>query len=310
MPTRRVAVVDLGTNTTRLLIADVRDQEVAEVDRRSEVTGLGKGVDANGRLDDEAIERVVDTLGGYREAIDAAEVENVLTVATSAVRDAANGDDFRATLHERFGLDAETITGEDEARLTFLGATRRHAPGAGPVMVIDVGGGSTEIVVGAPGEEPTFAVSTQAGAVRQTDRHLPDDPPSDEGLAALRRDVASILTEAIRPEVHGSVRTGIAVAGTATSLAAIEQELEPYDPHRVDGYELDLEACERMLAMLASQPLEQRREVPGLEPKRAPTIVAGAAILVEAVLAFDLESLIVSEADILHGAALRAAEQH
>ncbi len=310
MAAGRVAVVDLGTNTTRLLIADVRDREVAEVDRRSEVTGLGKGVDANGRLDDEAIERVVETLGGYREAIDAAEVENMLTVATSAVRDAANGDDFRANLHERFGLDAETITGEDEARLTFLGATSRHAPGPGPVMVIDVGGGSTEVVVGVPGEEPTFAVSTQAGAVRQTDRHLPDDPPSDEGLAALRRDVASILTEAVPPDLHGSVRTGIAVAGTATSLAAIEEELEPYDPHRVDGYELGLEACERMLAMLAAQPLEQRREVPGLEPKRAPTIVAGAAILVEAVRAFDLESLIVSEADILHGAALRAAEQH
>ncbi len=309
MPARRVAVIDLGTNATRLLIADVRDQQVAEVDRRTEVTGLGRGVDANGRLDDEAIERVVEVLGSYREAIDAAGVESTFTVATSAVRDAANGDDFRATLHERFGLDAHTITGEEEARLSFLGATSRRARGADPVMVIDVGGGSTELVVGVPGEEPTFVVSTQAGAVRQTDRHLPDDPPSDEGLAALRGDVENILTEAVPPAVHRSVRTGIAVAGTATSLAAIDQELDPYDPHRVDGYELDLGACERMLAMLAALPLDERREVPGLEPKRAPTIVAGAAILVEAVLVFELESLVVSEADILHGAALRAAEE-
>ena len=308
MPANRVAVVDLGTNTTRLLIADVLEQEVAELDRRTEITGLGRGVDANGQLDDEAIERVVEALGGYREAIDAAEVEKTFTVATSAVRDAANGEDFRATVHERFGLDVQMITGEEEARLTFLGATSRRAPGAVPVMVIDVGGGSTELVVGVAGEDPTFVVSTQAGAVRQTDRHLPDDPPSDEGLAALRADVESILTEAVPPALRGSVRTGIAVAGTATSLAAIDQELEPYDPDRVDGYELDLEACERMLAMLAAQPLEERREIPGLEPKRAPTIVAGAAILVEAVLVFELESLIVSEADILHGAALRAAE--
>jgi exopolyphosphatase / guanosine-5'-triphosphate,3'-diphosphate pyrophosphatase len=309
MPAHRVAVVDLGTNTTRLLIADVGDQAVAEVDRRTEVTGLGRGVDANGRLDDEAIERVVETLGGYREAIDAAEVESTFTVATSAVRDAANGDDFRATLYERFELDVHTITGEEEARLTFLGATSRRAPGADPVMVIDVGGGSTELVVGVAGEEPTFVVSTQAGSVRQTDRHLPDDPPSDEGLAALRGDVENILTEAVPPAVRGSVRTGIAVAGTATSLAAIDQELEPYDPDRVDGYELDVEACERMLAMLAARPLEERREIPGLEPKRAPTIVAGAAILVEAVLVFELDSLVVSEADILHGAALQAAEE-
>ena len=309
MSAQRIAVVDVGTNTTRLLIADVADRTVADLDRRTEITGLGRGVDANGRLDDEAIERVLGAVGGYREAIDAAEVESTLTVATSAVRDAANGDDFRATLRERFGLDARTLSGEEEARLTFLGATSGRGPGSQPTMVIDVGGGSTELVVGTPGEEPTFAVSTQAGAVRQTDRHLHDDPPSDEGLAALRADVESILTEAVSPALRGSVRTGIAVAGTATSLAAIDQELEPYDPDRVDGYELDLEACERMLAMLAAQPLEERREIPGLEPKRAPTIVAGAAILVEAVLVFELESLIVSEADILHGAALRAAEE-
>jgi exopolyphosphatase/guanosine-5'-triphosphate,3'-diphosphate pyrophosphatase len=307
MPARRVAVVDLSSNTTRLLLADVRDQRVAELDRRTEITALGQGVDASGRLDDEAIERVVEALAGYREAIDAAGVERTVAVATSAVRDAANGEDFRATLHERFGLDVQTITGEEEARLTFLGATIRRAPGADSVMVIDIGGGSTELVIGVGSEEPTFVVSTQAGSVRQTDRHLHEDPPSDEGLAALRDDVQTILTDAVPFALRGSVRTGIAVAGTATSLAAIDQELDPYDPARIDGYELDVEACERMLAMLAARPLEERREIAGLEPKRAPTIVAGAAILVEALRAFELESLEVSEADILHGAALRAA---
>jgi len=308
MPARRVAVVDLGSNTTRLLIADVRDQAVAELDRRTEITALGRGVDASGRLDDEAIERVVEALEGYREAIDAAQVQSTFAVATSAVRDAANGDDFRATVHERFGLDVQTITGEEEARLTFLGATSRRSPGAGPVMVIDIGGGSTELVIGVAGEGPTFVVSTQAGSVRQTDRHLPDDPPSDEGLAALRSDVRAILTDAVPLALRGSVRTGIAVAGTATSLAAIDQELDPYEPDRVDGYELDLEGCERMLAMLAARPVGERHQIAGLEPKRAPTIVAGAAILVEALHVFGLESLVASEADILHGAALRAAQ--
>ncbi len=308
VPARRIAVADLGSNTTRLLIADVGDGTVAELDRRTEITALGRGVDGRGRLDDESIERVVEALAGYREAIDAAGVERTVAVATSAVRDAANGDDFRAHLRERFALDVQTITGEEEARLTFLGATSRRAPGVDPVIVIDVGGGSTELVIGIAGEEPTFVVSTQAGAVRQTDRHLHDDPPSDEGLAALRDDVATILTEAVPPALRGSVATGIAVAGTATSLAAIDQELDPYDPERVEGYELGLEACERMLAMLAALPLEERREVTGLEPKRAPTIVAGAAILIEALRAFELRALVVSEADILHGAALRAAE--
>jgi len=307
VPARRVAVADLGSNTTRLLIAEVGDGTVAELDRRTEITALGRGVDASGRLDEEAIERVVGALAGYRQAIDAAEVERTVAVATSAVRDAANGDDFRADLRERFGFEVQTITGEEEARLTFLGATSRRAPGEGPVVVIDIGGGSTELVIGVAGQEPTFVVSTQAGAVRQTDRHLHDDPPSDEELAGLRGDVEAILAEAVPPALRGSVRTGIAVAGTATSLAAIDQELDPYDPDRVDGYELGLEASERMLAMLAVLPLEERREVTGLEPKRAPTIVAGAAILVEALRAFELESLAVSEADILHGAALRAA---
>jgi len=307
VPARRVAVADLGSNTTRLLIAEVGDGTVAELDRRTEITALGRGVDASGRLDEEAIERVVEALAGYRQAIDAAEVERTVAVATSAVRDAANGDDFRADLRERFGFEVQTITGEEEARLTFLGATSRRAPGEGPVVVIDIGGGSTELVIGVAGQEPTFVVSTQAGAVRQTDRHLHDDPPSDEELAGLRGDVEAILAEAVPPALRGSVRTGIAVAGTATTLAAIDQELDPYDPDRVDGYELGLEASKRMLAMLAVLPLEERREVTGLEPKRAPTIVAGAAILVEGLRAFELESLAVSEADILHGAALRAA---
>lgn len=302
----RVAVVDLGSNTTRLLIADVRAGEVSELDRRTQITALGKGVDASGRLSDDAVDRVVSALSDYREAIDHAGVGRTVAVATSAVRDATNGGELRTRLRDELGFDVRTIAGEEEARLTFLGATSRRTPEVGPTLVIDIGGGSTELVIGVAGQEPSFVVTTQAGSVRQTDRHLEHDPPRGEELAELRRDVRAILTDAVPLALRGSVRAGIAVAGTATSLAAIDQELDPYDPGRVEGYELDPAGCERMLATLAALPLSERERVPGLEPARAPTIVAGVAILVEALRTFELESIVVSEADILHGAALRA----
>ena len=304
---RRVAVVDLGSNTTRLLIAEVADGTVTEVDRRTEITALGKGVDQSGHLSDDAIDRVLDAVTTYHEAIEEAGVDRALAFATSAVRDAANGDDLCGPLRDRFGLEVQTITGEEEARMTFLGATSHRAPDEDPALVIDVGGGSTELVVGVAGEQPAFIATTQAGSVRQTDRHLERDPPTHEELAELRGDVASILVDAVPLALRGSVRTGIAVAGTATSLAAIDQELDPYDPAKVEGYRLTRDDCERMLAMLASMPLAEREQVTGLEPARAPTIVAGVAVLVEAMRAFGLDAVTVSEADILHGAALEAA---
>lgn len=312
-----MAVVDLGTNSTRLLVADVRDGVVEELDRRTEVTRLGEGVDESGRLTDEAIGRVVDAVEGFRRAMDELGVGEAVGVATSAARDAENADELRAQLHERFGVDVRTISGDEEARLTFRGATNPHrsaggesiAPGGpGPTLVIDVGGGSTELVVGRPGAKPDFHVSTRAGSVRQTERHLHGDPPSQEEVSALAFEVQTTIEDSVPADLRAQAATGVAVAGTATSLAAIDQELEPYDPSRVDGYELALGAAERMLALLAATREDDRRELAGLHPERAPTIVAGAAILVEAMRAFGLESVRVSEADLLHGAALEAAE--
>jgi exopolyphosphatase/guanosine-5'-triphosphate,3'-diphosphate pyrophosphatase len=300
----RVAVVDIGTNSTRLLIADVRDGRVEELDRRSEVCRLGEGVDSTGRLGDEPIARVVGTLEGFVEAIREKGAERTVAVATSAVRDAENGDEFRALLRERFDLDAQTISGEEEARLTFLGATLGRGDGDDPVLVIDIGGGSTEFVIGPPGRPPSFHVSSRAGSVRQTERHLADDPPPREQLAGLGTEVREIVERDVPAGVRAEVSAGIAVAGTATSLAAIDQELDPFDPAKVHGYRLDVAACERMLGMLAARSEEERREVAGLDPARAPTIVAGAAILLESMRAFGLEELEVSEADLLHGAAL------
>jgi len=303
-----VAVIDMGTNSTRLLVAEVEDGTVHELVRRSNVTRLGDKVDSTGRLDEAAIERVFKVLSEYGEEIDRHGVERVVAVATSAVRDADNGDEFRAALAERHGIDAQVIPGDEEARLSFLGATAGRDEDV-ETLVVDIGGGSTEYVVGSPGATPRFHVSTRMGSVRHTERHLKDDPPTPGQVEALRRDAGRVIEEDVPAEIRNDVRQGIAVAGTATSLAAIDQELESYDSARVHGHVLSVDACDRMLHRLASLPLDERREVPGLHPDRAPTIVAGAAILAESIEAFQLGSVEVSEADILHGAALAAAAE-
>jgi exopolyphosphatase/guanosine-5'-triphosphate,3'-diphosphate pyrophosphatase len=331
-----IAVVDIGTNSTRLLVADVEEGAVVELERRTVVTRLGEGVDATGRLSEAAMARVTETLGAYREVIDRLGASEVVAVATSAMRDAENGPAFRDDLRERFRIDARTISGDEEARLTFRGATagrvpapgspsRSEGPGAVPagggdeadaaaggagalITVIDIGGGSTEYVAGGPGGDPEFHVSTRMGSVRHSERFLESDPPSHDELEALSADAERIVKAEAPAEVRERTERFIAVAGTATSLAAIDQELDPYDPDRVHGYRLSLAACERMLAMLACLPLDERRRVTGLPPDRAPTIVAGAVILVESIRAFGLDGVEISEADLLHGAALIAAE--
>jgi exopolyphosphatase / guanosine-5'-triphosphate,3'-diphosphate pyrophosphatase len=301
----KVAVVDIGTNSTRLLIADVRDGRVDELDRRTTVTRLGEGLEASGRLSDAAMARVAGALAQYREAIDSQGAERVVAVATSAVRDATNGPDFRDEIQRRFGMDARTVSGDEEARLTFLGATTGRGASA-DTLVIDIGGGSTEYVTGRPGADPSFHVSTRMGSVRHTERHLHDDPPTEAELEALAEDARAIVEADVPADVRERVSDGIAVAGTATSLAAIDQQLDPYDPARVHGYRLGVERCAALLERLASLPVAERRELAGLHPDRAPTIVAGAAILLESMRAFGLDAIEVSETDILHGAALSA----
>ena len=304
---QRIAVADLGTNSTRLLVADLTPEgQLVEVERLSQVTRLGQGVDSSGRLAEEAMGRVHACLARYREVADGHGAALSVAVATSAMRDAANGAEFQEVVRERLGFDIRIIPGEEEARLTFLGATAGRPAGGESVLVIDIGGGSTEYVVGPPGTDPDFHVSTRLGSVRQTERHLSGDPPPHEDLEALAAAAREIVAAGVPVRVRRQVAQGIAVAGTATSLAAIDQELDPYDSAHVDGYRLVLGECERMLARLAAMDLERRRDVPGLHPDRAPTIVAGAAIMVESMRAFGLEYVEVSEADILHGVALDA----
>jgi exopolyphosphatase/guanosine-5'-triphosphate,3'-diphosphate pyrophosphatase len=307
----RVAVVDIGTNSTRLLVADVRrDGErwrIDDVERRTTVTRLGHEVDRTGRLAQDAMARVLATLDDYRAAIDALRVDRAVGVLTSAVRDAANGGQFTQRVARDYRLDARMIDGDEEARLTFLGATSaRSADAPAPVAVIDIGGGSTELVVGSR-EQVTFHVSTQAGVVRHSERYLRHDPPRPQELEALAQDVRGVLAAGVPAGVRASVAAAIAVAGTPTSLAAIDQELDRYDPRRIEGYTLSLTTCESLLERLAAVPEAARREIAGLHPDRAPTIVAGTVMLVEAMRLFHLQSVEVSENDILRGAALRSA---
>jgi exopolyphosphatase / guanosine-5'-triphosphate,3'-diphosphate pyrophosphatase len=301
----RVAVVDIGTNSTRLLIADVQDGHVtAERERDSNVTRLGAGVDRDGKLRDDAIQRVLETLDRYHEVIEREAVDKGVAVLTSATRDAENGQEFADTVRERYGLEPHVLSGDQEAELTFLGATSERDPeDETPTLVIDIGGGSTELVIGAGGTVD-FHVSTQAGVVRQSERHIESDPPTEQELAEVRRDVRAIVADGVPEGRRDAVKRAIAVAGTATSLAAISQRLEPYDPAKVHGFMLSAAECDRILERLAAMTLEQRREVPGLDPARAPTIVPGVLILGEVMRLFGLDRVEVSEHDILRGAAL------
>jgi exopolyphosphatase/guanosine-5'-triphosphate,3'-diphosphate pyrophosphatase len=301
----RVAVVDIGTNSTRLLIADVAGGRVAEVERRSRVTRLGRGVDLSGQLSAEAIEAACEAIADYVALYEEAQVAEVVAIATSAVRDAANGDAFVAELRERFALTAKVLDGSEEARLTYLGATAERPPPE-PALVIDIGGGSTELIVGT-GTEISFHASLQAGVVRHTERHISSDPPTALELEALADDLRGPINEAAAALPGPKPHTGIAVAGTPTSLAAIEMELEPYDSERVHGYTLTLPAIQHLLSQLASVPLGERSAIPGMHPDRAPTIVAGVVVLIEAMRAFGLEQIEVSEHDILYGTAIDAA---
>jgi exopolyphosphatase / guanosine-5'-triphosphate,3'-diphosphate pyrophosphatase len=306
----RVAVVDIGSNSTRLLIADADADTgaVTELIRRSCVTRLGEGLEASGSLSDKAIARVMRTLADYRRAIDERDCERNLAVLTAAVREASNGDAFAGRVGSDLGLDAHVLSGEQEAQLTFLGAMAEQPVEdertASPTVVIDIGGGSTEFIVGRS-RRAGFHTSLPVGVVRMSERHIRADPPTRDELIELAGDARAAFGTGLPPGELLAVKRAIAVAGTATSAAAIEQELDPYDPARVHGYVLSLIALERMLDRVAAMDEAKRRALTGLDPDRAPTIIAGLVILREALCAFELDQVTVSEHDILFGGALR-----
>jgi exopolyphosphatase/guanosine-5'-triphosphate,3'-diphosphate pyrophosphatase len=302
----RVAIIDMGSNSTRLLVAEIEDGAVSELERRSTVTRLGRGVDTSRQLSSEAIEDVCATVADYLALIESHEPAKTVAIATSAVRDAENRGAFCGELRERFALDARVLSGDDEARLTYLGAIQDRPP-ADDLLVVDIGGGSTELVVGS-GSEVSFHASLDAGTVRHTERHIGHDPAEQGELEDLADDVRSLIDGVLKGSDFAHAQAGIGVAGTPTSLAAIDQALDPYDPDAVHGSTLSLSAIQRMHSQLAAKTLEERLEVTGLHPGRAPTIVAGVVILIQVMRAFGLSEIEVSEHDILYGAALEAAD--
>jgi exopolyphosphatase/guanosine-5'-triphosphate,3'-diphosphate pyrophosphatase len=297
----RVGAVDMGTNSTRLLVADVDGADLAEVERLLRITRLGDRVDADGRLSDAGMERVHTVLEGYAARARELGAERVLATATSAVRDADNGSEFLADVRRQHGFETRLLSGREEAELTYRGVTSRRAAGPG-TLVCDIGGGSTELVLGGPAGV-LDATSLDVGCVRMSERCLRSDPPTAAELAELREAVAALLPR----EITSRTSTLVGVAGTVTTLATIDLGLDREIPEEIDGHALDAATVEALLGQLAAVPLAERREVRGLMPERAPTIVAGAAIAAEVLRATGAGWMLVSERDILHGAALAAA---
>lgn len=287
----RVATIDIGTNTVLLLIAERRDEgELVAVEEHATITRLGQGVDETKRLAPEAIARTTECLDRYAEIVRAAGVDRVAVVGTSAMRDAGGGEEIRAHVRQRFGVEARTISGDEEARLTFAGALSGlpRAQTEGEVLVFDIGGGSTEVVIGRPAEDGQrvlgFAASFDVGSVRLTERHVHHDPPLPAEIAAVRAAARDVFAGVPRPgprnanESATAANAPVGIAGTVTTLAAVALGLAKYDATRVHGLELPVARLEEVVAALAAKPLEERKKTVGLEPKRADVIVAGSLL--------------------------------
>jgi exopolyphosphatase / guanosine-5'-triphosphate,3'-diphosphate pyrophosphatase len=295
----RVAAVDLGTNSTRLLVADVDGDLLEEVARRLTITRLGEGVDERRRLLPVPIARVRNCLAEYRQQLEALGSERTLCIATSSVRDADNGEAFLGEIEWSYGFTTRLLSGTEEAAMMIRGVTAGRPP-LDDVLVVDIGGGSTELVVAADGEVAS-ATSLDIGCVRLTERFLSSDPPSRPELAAASGYVRSVLLQL-------EARSAIGVAGTVTTLATLDLGDVEYDPARTHGHRLSLASVEEQLERLSAMTTEQRVAVLGIEPGRASVIVAGIVVLREVLNAYSLTEIEVSERDVLHGAALAAAE--
>lgn len=298
---RRVAAVDCGTNSIRLLVAEASGAApgYVEVDRDLHLTRLGQGVDAAGEFHPDALARTFDALDDYARRLRALEVSRVRVVATSAARDAGNRDAFFGGVRERLGVEAEVIDGREEAHLSFVGARAALPHAEAPVLVMDIGGGSTELVLGS--DDVNAAVSLDMGSVRIRERFLRGDPPAREEVESATAFVDGLLDGAGLD--LGSVRTWLGVGGTATSLSALVQRLDAYDRARVHGSTVSRQALDRLATELLASPVAEVMARPTMEPGRADVICAGALICARVAARLGVE-MTVSEADILDGLVL------
>lgn len=302
----RVAAIDCGTNSIRLLIAEPDGSGgLKDLVRRLEIVRLGQGVDASGEFHPDALERTFAAVDRYAELIKKAdvEVENVHFVATSATRDARNRDSFFTGINERLGVLPDVISGDTEARLSFNGALSRVTPAGEPVLVMDIGGGSTELITGSAAGELHDAISIDVGSVRVTERFLKQNPAADDDLARAAEYIDDLLAGSGID--FASIGTWIGVAGTATTLAGVYLGLEHYDRERVHGASIPLPAITELLHRLAGLTVEEIRALPSMQPGRADVITGGALVESRVAGRLTVENLIVSESDILDGIALQ-----
>ena len=300
----RVAAIDCGTNSVRLLVADVDRAagRLTDVDRRLEIVRLGQGVDATGRLGAEPLARTFRVLRSYRKIIAEASASAVRMVATSATRDAANSGEFVAGVRDILGVEPEVLSGEDEARLSFTGATAELAGDAAPYLVTDIGGGSTEFVLGEPGAM-TAGVSVNIGCVRMTERHLRHDPPGDAEIAAARADIDAALDVVAGKIPVSAARTLVGLAGSVTTVAALVLGLDSYQAERIHHSRISAAAVREVAASLLGQTRAERKRLAVMHPGRVDVIGGGALVLTQIMERFGFGEVLVSEHDILDGLA-------
>jgi len=309
----KVAIVDLGTNTCRMFLAEVTDGRVEQAERLTTVVRLGQGVDKTGVLHEDAVARTHACIAGYAPRIEAYGPARRLLIATSVLRDARDGRQFLVALKYDFGLPWRILTGQEEGTLAFRGGTSWLAAAGTPappdlLLLVDIGGGSTEFAVGSAGEPPSFVRSLDVGVVRLTERFLHHDPPEAVEVEALTGHVAAALADAVPVELRAAVRGAVGVAGTYTTLVANKLGMTEYDGRLVQGHVLSLADIDAAVARFAALTSAERGRLPGIQPGREDVILAGALIAREACRAFGLDAVRVSEADLLEGAALALAE--
>ena len=297
----RVAAVDCGTNSVRLLVTDIDADRKSDVHREMRVVRLGQGVDRTGALAPEALERTRVALVDYAATCRELGAERVRMVATSATRDARNRDEFRAMVQDVLGVAPEVVSGDEEAALSFDGATRGLDPADGPFLVMDIGGGSTELVLGTA--SPEAALSVDVGCVRLTDRHLVDDPPTPAQAAAAEADVDAAVTRVRAAVPVERARTAVGLAGSVTTVAAIALSLQAYDADRIHLSRITADDVAEVSSRLLAMTRVQRAALPVMHPGRVDVIGAGALVLATLVDRFALADVVVSEADILDGIA-------
>jgi len=303
-----LAAIDCGTNSTRLLISEGTGRRRRVLDRQAIITRLGQGVDATGQLDPDAVERTVSVLRRYKDAIDLHGATAVRMTATSAARDASNADAFFDAAEAAIGVRPELISGDVEGELSFVGATAELDPGDGPFLVIDIGGGSTELIVGTDHVEGVR--SLDVGCVRLSEKHLDADPPAPEELSNAIAEVTDLVTDVLRElPSAGEARTVVGLAGTITTVVAVELGLAAWDRDAIHHFRLTRPVVEEVFRTLATEALADRLHNPGLEAARADVIVGGCCVLVGLFRSLGIEEMLVSESDILDGLVFSLADR-